>query len=401
MKTTIKYASILYFLLSLCLIACDSKKENNVLLFDDYELAQQKELIKQNHPKAIEDYQELMEKADALLKSRSFSVTNKKGTPPSGSKHDYMTIAPYWWKNPSTENGLPYIRKDGEINPDTRNDFTDFNELQSFFNAVITLRDAYYFTTNKNYSDKAIKLIQTWFIDEQTRMNPNMNFAQSIPGKYDGRCFGIIEFEKIIEVLDCLQLFKDHNILKPSLEEEMNAWLSAYINWLQNSTLGIEELERKNNHGTLYDVQLLSILTYLGETDKVKEHLNTITKARIFDQIETDGSQPRELARTKSFNYSVMNLHGFLQLAIIGKKAGVDVWGMESEDGRSIKKGYLYMLPYLKNEKPWEYKQIKDTKKPFQKILKDLKYAQMVFEENDFEETIHKIESQEKLALLN
>ena len=48
----------------------------------------------------------------------TYSVTDKTLSPPSGNKHDYMSLAPYWWPNPNTANGLPYIRRDGVVNPE-------------------------------------------------------------------------------------------------------------------------------------------------------------------------------------------------------------------------------------------------------------------------------------------
>ena len=308
-----------------------------------------------------------LKKADSLLSIKPFSVVNKTGLPPSKSKHDYMSIGPYWWPNPKTENGLPYIRKDGEINPETRNNFTDFVEKKNFISAIKTLKDAFYYSDNVKYARKNLTFINTWFLEETTKMNPNVNFGQYVPGKSEGRCFGIIEFGGI-------------------------NWFLEYSNWLKNSKLGKEEATRKNNHGTHYDVQLLSILVYLNKIEEVKEYLLTTTKARIFNQIEPDGSQPLELARTKSFSYSVMNLNGFLELAIIGRKVGVDLWNLSSKDGRSIKKGYEFMLPYLIKQKEWQYKQIKDKKPSEEKLIADLKKARKLFKEDAFDDALDVIE---------
>ena len=52
--------------------------------------------------------------ADHALTQPPLSITDKPATPPSGDKHDYMSQAPYFWPNPDTSNGLPYIRRDGE-----------------------------------------------------------------------------------------------------------------------------------------------------------------------------------------------------------------------------------------------------------------------------------------------
>ena len=393
MKNKLAFCKKLILVLFISIYGCsitqkNTKKVSNI----DYEsLENQKSLIKKGDKKSVENYNILLTKADNLLKVDGFSVTKKTGVPPSKNKHDYMSIGPYWWPNPKTSNGFPYVRKDGEINPETRNNFTDFVEKKNFISAVKTLKDVFFYSDNKKYANKNIAFINTWFLNENTKMNPNVNFGQYVPGKSEGRCFGIIEFDGLIEVVEFLELAKDKTILDKQTEKGMFSWFTAYSDWLQNSKLGIEESTRKNNHATHYDVQLLSILVYLNKTEEVKKHLSTITKARVFSQIKPDGRQPLELKRTKSFSYSVMNLHGFLELARLGQKVGVNLWGMESEDGRSIKKGYEYMLPYLTKQKEWQYKQIKDKKSSEEKLIADLKKARKLFKEDTFDEVLEQL----------
>ncbi|NRD23040.1 alginate lyase family protein [Winogradskyella litoriviva] len=380
---------IVLLLISIC--GCNSAQEasEKLRVIEYQELEHQKSLIKKGDKKAVENYNKLIKQVDKLLNRSVFSVVNKVGVPPSKSKHDYMSIGPYWWPNPETADGLPYIRKDGEINPETRNNYTDFVENENFLRAIRDLSNAYYLSDNISYANRALKLINTWFLDADTKMNPNLNYGQSIPGKNDGRCFGIIEFGGLVEILKCLEVLEDRNQLDDETKKGMESWLSEYADWLQNSELGKEEATRENNHGTHYDIQLLNILLYLNRADEVKNHLSTITKARIFSQIEPDGSQPRELKRTKSFSYSTMNLHGFMELVRIGQKVGIALWNIESEDGRSIKKGYQYMVPYLIKEKEWEHKQITSIKSSEAKLIADLNYVSKTLKDTSFDKALH------------
>ena len=398
MKIRIVVCKTLVFLLLVIIHGRANAQINNenIRVVDYQELEAEKTRLKNDNRKAVQSYSKLIKRADKLLNNEAFSVVNKTGIPPSKDKHDYISIGPYWWPNPETDDGLPYIRKDGEINPEARNNYTDFVENENFLRAIKDLSNAYYLSDNLNYGKRALDLINVWFLNSETKMNPHLNYGQSIPGKNDGRCFGIIEFGGITEVVKFLELAKDNNLLDKKTEEGMFNWLTKYSNWLQNSKLGIEESTRKNNHGTHYDVQLLNILLYLNRIDEVKTHLSTITKARIFSQIEPDGSQPKELARTKSFSYSVMNLHGFLELARLGQKVGVNLWDVESKDGRSIKKGYQYMLPYLINEKKWQYKQIIAKKDSEEKLIADLKKVRKLFKEDAFDEVLRQINQKEE-----
>ena len=381
--------TVLIIAVLLSLYNCKKSVNDTKTYFVNYsELDSKREKIENGDEKETLSFENLIIRADSLVHGSLFSVVNKKGIPPSGDKHDYMSIGPYWWPNPEIPDGRPYIRRDGEINPETRNNYTDYVEGYDFFRAINDLTNAYYLGSNKVYAKRAIELINAWFLNEKTKMNPNLNYAQSIPGKNDGRCFGIIEFGGIGNVLKCLELLEHKNILDKETKIGMKQWLTDYAFWLQNSKLGIEESTRENNHGTHYDIQLLNILLYLNKKNEVKEYLSTVTKARIFQQIEPDGSQPRELARTKSFSYTVMNLHGFMELVRLGKKVEVDLWSFESEDGRSIKKAFQYMLPYLAKEKEWEYKQIVGITHSEEKLFSDIRYIHKTFNERSFEDVL-------------
>lgn len=327
-------------------------------LTDFSEMQTQKKRIAGKEAESLESYKSLIKNADTALSPGPFSVMNKIGIPPSGSKHDYMTLAPYFWPNPDTPDGLPYIRKDGEVNPETRNNFTDFQEKENFFNAIDVLGKAFYYSENKTYGEKAISLIRSWFLDESTKMNPHLNYGQGVRGENVGRPFGIIEFGGIRELIECMEILEHGRILDESTKNGIKNWLSEYKNWLQNSEIGTQERNTLNNHGTWYDVQMCSILLYLGELEQLKEVLEQAKTKRIASQIEPDGSQPHELERTKSFSYSTMNLSAFTKLAWFGQKVGFDLWNFETTDGRSIKKAYEYLIPYISTDKKWKYKQL-------------------------------------------
>lgn len=321
-------------------------------------LIKSKELLKRKQADYLSAYKKLIAEADKALNEGPFSVMDKKLVPPSGDKHDYLSLAPYFWPDPSKPDGKPYIRKDGQVNPETRGDFVDYSRKDKFFENLNTLSYAYFFSDDERYSLKALQLLKTWFIDPETRMNPNLNFGQGVPGVSTGRPFGIIEFGGIAGVIKSIEILKYKNSLTPEMEKSMRSWLSEYAIWLETSTIGTAERNTSNNHGTHYDGQLIEILIYLNKTDELKQILETAKLKRIAAQIEPDGSQPHELARTKSFSYSGMNLRGLIKLAGFGQDYGVDLWNFETHDGRSIRKAISFMVPFAKHPETWKYEQI-------------------------------------------
>jgi hypothetical protein len=138
----------------------------------------------------------------------------------------------------------------------------------------------------------------------------------------------------------------------------MQDWCKAYLKWLRTSRHGRGEDKQHNNHATWYDAQVASLALYTGDNDVARSVLEAVKKRRIDTQIRPDGSQPYELARTKSFGYSVMNLDGFFRLASMGEKVGVDLWNYESADGASVRKALDFLAPYADPGKKWPHKQI-------------------------------------------
>src|ERR1051326_180984 len=193
---------------------------------------------------------ELERDAKTALRAGPLSVVEKTNLPPSGDKHDYMSIGPYFWPDPASSNGLPYIRHDGRRNPANRT--SDRRALGSMIGSVETLALAWYFTDDEKYAEKAAQLLRAWFLASATRMNPNFEFAQAVRGVNTGRGTGLIEMAGMTSLVDAVGLLAGSKAWSDAYQRGMQQWFTEFVRWMQESKNGRDESAAKNNHGTYY-----------------------------------------------------------------------------------------------------------------------------------------------------
>jgi hypothetical protein len=298
----------------------------------------------------------LLAEADKRLGQKARSVMDKQLMPPSGDKHDFISQAPYFWRDTNSPDGK-YIRRDGERNPEAAKN-SDSGGFGSVCSGGHTLGLAYYFTGDEKYAAKATEIIRVWFLNSATRMNPNLKYGQGIPGETEGRPTGLIGARGLADLVDGIGLLAGSKTWTLADQQGMTTWVSNYFQWLTTSKIGVGEDAASNNHGTFYDVQAVSLALFIGNTNYAREKLLQARQKRIAGQIEPDGRMPRELERTLSFGYSVFDLRAEIELAGLGRNAGVDLWHYQTPDGRSILRAAEFMAKYADPKQVWPYQQI-------------------------------------------
>lgn len=309
--------------------------------------------ILSENPSALEHLKRL---ADDWLEAPALSVANKRHPAPSRDAHDYVSMGPYWWPDPLRPDGLPYVRRDGEVNPQFYE--YDSTALEALCFAVPHLVLYALGADSSRHAQQAGKLLWSWFLDPATRMNPHLNYAQFIPGITDGRPIGIIDTSSLVILIEATKYLPFNSEWTPAYLAALKGWFSNYLDWLLEGPFGPRERDELNNHGTWYDVQVASYAMFCDRPEVARQQIQSYTIPRILGQIEADGKQPRELARTLSLTYSTFNLLAFAFLALIARGLAIDLWTESGPAQGRLLKALEWLEPYYVGQQKWRGEQI-------------------------------------------
>jgi hypothetical protein len=352
-------------------------------------LARAKERLRLGAPELKPAFERLQRDAAKALAAPIVAVTDKKTLlPPSGDAHDYFSLSPYWWPNPSKPDGLPYIRRDGVTNPESKRDLDQPRVAQMGGNAS-TLALAWYFTGDERYARRAGQQLRAWFLDPATRMSPHLRFSQLVRGNPEERGSGIIDTRWFIEAVDASELLEGAPGWSAADEQALRQWMGDYLKWLLTSPNGKHEHAAKNNHGSWYAAQTGTLALFTGDTALVRQ-IALDAKARIGWQITPDGQQPIELERTRSMHYSGFNAEALSRVAELGRRVNVDLWHYTAPNGASLRVALDHLAKYLPEPAKWPGQQIDAIDAP--DIVRVLRRAQMAYEAPIYEPVLSKLD---------
>lgn len=297
----------------------------------------------------------LREEAEQAATLAPVSVTDKAVPPPSGDPRDYQSIATYVWPNPDTADGLPWVEIDGQRNPEC--DRYDQEPLHRLSVAVSTLALSSLFFNNRAHGRHAVRLLDHWYLDPATGMNPNLNFGQHIPGDCHGRPWGIIESAIFIPpILESAVILESTGDLSAEQAGALRQFFTRLLDWLQSHPYAISISTFHNNHGVYFDRLVARIALYVNQPGVARAVLARVPH-KIREQIEADGSQPRELARANALIYSAMNLRGFLQLSVMAGRLGIKLDAESSPEGVTLRKAIDFLRDLVTGKLPVSFRE--------------------------------------------
>ena len=324
--------SVLLILL-LAVTAC-SEKEKEVPYISDYEKSY------------------IIETATGYLDSLPVTVTASISERSEGGPHDFYSEGDYWWPDPENPDG-PYIRKDGQTNPEN---FVAHRLAMIRLSQIVGREtSAYLLTGDKKFAKAVGNHLNAWFVQPETRMNPSLNYAQAIKGRVTGRGIGIIDAIHLIEVARSVEILEQNNAISEETIKGTKQWFNEFVNWLTTSEYGQDEMNTKNNHATCWVMQVGAFARLTKNNEVLDLCRNRLKNILLPNQMAENGSFPLELERTKPYGYSLFNLDAFMTAAEILSDENHDLYAFSTSDGKSLEKGAEFMYPYVKDKSKWPY----------------------------------------------
>lgn len=297
----------------------------------------------------------LRAEAEKRLREGPWTVTADRPRDVDLDPHDYYSEAPYWWPNPDDPNGK-YLRKDGQPNP--ARFLANKTALNAMCDAVFALGAAAFLLDDARYAQRAARVVQTWFLNPKTRMNPSLDYAQAIPGMNNGRGAGIIDGRFFIRAIQGMEFLAQTGVWDPKEQAATRKWFAEYLLWLTQSKNALEEKKSRNNHASWWTAQVAAIATFVAD-GRAQQVAFNYYRDRLFPrQISPDGSAPREEARTRSLSYSAFNVEAFSTICRIAQLRGVDLWSVHGQKGVTLGSVIEYLEPFLVDPKRWSKEQI-------------------------------------------
>lgn len=282
-----------------------------------------------------------------------YRITDARCERSPGAPHEFYSEGDYWWPDPASESGLPYIKRDGLSNPDNFNEHRVLLMRMSRDVAELTLR--YEKTGLIEHAVVACNILHSWFVAPETYMVPHLKYAQAIPGRCTGRGLGIIDTLHLAEAALAVIRLDRLETLNIELKKSLERWFSEYLEWLISSEHGLSEKSQKNNHSTCWYLQVAAFALLTDNRVVIEMCRNDYINILLSGQMASDGSFPLELERTKPYCYAIFNLEVMTALCQLLSDDNNNLFEAVTVDGLSIHDGIEFMYPYLFNKSSWPY----------------------------------------------
>lgn len=301
---------------------------------------------------AATEHDRVLRAAEVYLAEKPITVTAVEAPRSAGGRHDFYSEGDYWWPDSDDPEG-PYVRRDGETNPDN---FVAHRDAMRRLSLIVpTLTSAYLLTGEARYAAHAMRHVNAWFVDEATRMAPHLLYGQAISGRVTGRGIGIIDTIHLVEVAQAVRVLERTGYLTLEAAEPVRGWFEAYLDWMTSHPYGIDERNHGNNHSSAWALQVAAFARLVGDEAHLAAIRRQFRTELLPEQMAVGGHFPKEVSRTKPYAYSLFNLDVLSMVAEVASVPGDDLWTFELADGRGMRQALAFIVPYIADPATWPY----------------------------------------------
>ncbi|WVQ83356.1 hypothetical protein IAT38_005495 [Cryptococcus sp. DSM 104549] len=247
----------------------------------------------------------------AVESDEVYSVTYSKLFCPEGKNH-LFTLKPYYWE---TQPGGSWERRDG-----TRNPYCDLPQGQKQLELVsVTLHNlALGIQHAPEYRDRCIKrmekVLNVFFVDPETRMIPEVWYAQCQPGDkpLKGNYAFEIALRYIILVDQAIRIAAP--FINKNLVQTIQGWIKTQAEWMDSSDQGKAARKYEDNKALWYHAIYASHLSVNNPSEGSSYATNFF---RDWSSAHPTPEQyfAHELERTRPRHYTLFALESLFILA--------------------------------------------------------------------------------------
>jgi len=278
----------------------------------------------------------VLEQAEIVSQLPIPLITDKSVVPPGGSKNDYISVPRYM----HLANGKMYWR-DGIANEDAIIGAPgprkyDRSALHDCLNYVSTLTVSGCVGSNRAHLERAVQILECWFISPETAMTPDARYAQMRPDTPEqANPSGVIDFRDLWILPRLAQLLLAQGALSQPQYAGLRKWAWDFVKHQEPSTDATSRPLVLNNIATWSNLLTISLGLFAGMS--VISNIKLCESSlRIAVQCGPGGVQSLEMSRSRPLHYSLFNATAWTLLAGLSRKLGHDLWLYRGDEGQSI-----------------------------------------------------------------
>ena len=334
----------------------------------------------------LDSVRRLRAEADKRMREGPWTVTSDRPKNVELDVHEYYSEDPYWWPNPDNA-PAPYVMRDGQVNPNRFQ--ANRTALNAMCDSVFTLGAAAFLLDDTRYAQRASRIVQTWFLNPRTRMNPDLEYARSIPGNSSVRGDGILDGRLLIRAIQGMEFLAQSGAWDPKEQAAARKWFEEYLHWLTLSKQGMDEKKSGNHHATWWAAQVAAAATFVSNNAAQQAAFVYYRDHILPRQIRANGAAPREESRNRSLSLSAFNLEGCTVICRIAQVQGVDLWQARAKSNATLETVVNYLQPFLSDPRQWSKEQITDL--PYESLY-SLAFAGMGMKKPEYVALFRKLE---------